>query len=719
MSVQAAPSVPSPPSNIEVRIDINEVTALGCPDSWGPFCGEADFFPMIELDGVLHGSEDWYVDDDNSVSSEDGGTIWTVPTISNPQVIGFSNNRAEFSIQIWDADSLLRGDNDHIDVHPGQAQDIRGYVEWDSANFNWANVVILGGPLGSNDLNDGTQIMAMDVVSIGEDKFQAAMVFEGSPKLQSQPTSYNTNPWQSPPSWVSQQSSDQTFIYDDQARISIQITLSHPFGATSVNQVVGFHTPIHPDPDDDLKITAGIVNEFGIPVQMDTLEIWLDPDGKNGGDPPQQLVNTGLPNPCWASGTQSGSMCEEWIDLSLYGEPDLDDDEQRMISYMIIGGDSVTGMKFDSGWRSLTVGNRTGAKYIAFSVGQGDMRNAVDILYAGHSPDYMNYPGIELDDDPHKGCSFKTEYFGVRNFFGGFSKGAQTRRPVCKHPPDVSLLRKGIERNWTAHFYNSRDWSPTGSGYYDVISENFSRFNFWYDSEPAFGGFDPLWMCFKRFTEPWEYDPSTGFIIGVDDSVSLPFDVRMLIHQTYWRDCAFFDSVSVLEFQEWNPVTMHELGHYPFGLADEYCCDGGYFQPHPHPNLYHFNSAGSAEEDLVNIPEFVFGDGVGCSDDPLLGAPGDPFPPANSGPLCPSAYASTGDVGHYPSIAIGWDGLGLTSYYDKTKGTNDLKVAHCSNVECTSATTSSIDTKGNVGRFTSITIGSDGLGLISYLDDTN
>ena len=741
MSVQAAPSVPSPPSNIEVRIDINEVTALGCPDSWGPFCGEADFFPMIELDGVLHGSEDWYVDDDNSVSSEDGGTIWTVPTISNPQVIGFSNNRAEFSIQIWDADSLLRGDNDHIDVHPGQAQDIRGYVEWDSANFNWANVVILGGPLGSNDLNDGTQIMAMDVVSIGEDKFQAAMVFEGSPKLQSQPTSYNTNPWQSPPSWVSQQSSDQTFIYDDQARISIQITLSHPFGATSVNQVVGFHTPIHPDPDDDLKITAGIVNEFGIPVQMDTLEIWLDPDGKNGGDPPQQLVNTGLPNPCWASGTQSGSMCEEWIDLSIYGEPDLDDDEQRMISYMIIGGDSVTGMKFDSGWRSLTVGNRTGAKYIAFSVGQGDMRNAVDILYAGHSPDYMNYPGVELDDDPHKGCSFKTEYFGVRNFFGGFSKGAQTRRPVCKHPPDVSLLRKGIERNWTAHFYNSRDWSPTGSGYYDVISENFSRFNFWYDSEPAFGGFDPLWRCFKRFTEPWEYDPSTGFIIGVDDSVSLPFDVRMLIHQTYWRDCAFFDSVSVLEFQEWNPVTMHELGHYPFGLADEYCCDGGYFQPHPHPNLYHHDtgevdSGGSAEEDLVDIVDFAIGGGVGCSDDPLLGAPGDPFPPANSGPLCPSAYASTGDVGHYPSIAIGWDGLGLTSYYDNTKGTNDLKVAHCSNVECTSATTSSIDTTGikevqvagevvevvvekNVGRFTSITIGSDGLGLISYRDDTN
>jgi hypothetical protein len=31
---------------------------------------------------------------------------------------------------------------------------------------------------------------------------------------------------------------------------------------------------------------------------------------------------------------------------------------------------------------------------------------------------------------------------------------------------------------------------------------------------------------------------------------------------------------------------LHETGHVPFGLADEYCCDGGYFQADPLPNLY-------------------------------------------------------------------------------------------------------------------------------------
>jgi hypothetical protein len=77
----------------------------------------------------------------------------------------------------------------------------------------------------------------------------------------------------------------------------------------------------------------------------------------------------------------------------------------------------------------------------------------------------------------------------------------------------------------------------------------------------------------------------------------------------------------------------------------------------------------------------------------------------------------TGAVGEFSSITIGADGLGLISYYDTTNG--DLKVAHCSNVPCTSATTATLDATGNVGRGTSITIGADGWGLISYADITN
>jgi predicted regulator of Ras-like GTPase activity (Roadblock/LC7/MglB family) len=77
---------------------------------------------------------------------------------------------------------------------------------------------------------------------------------------------------------------------------------------------------------------------------------------------------------------------------------------------------------------------------------------------------------------------------------------------------------------------------------------------------------------------------------------------------------------------------------------------------------------------------------------------------------------SAGHVGKYTSIAIGADGLGLISYYDDTN--DDLKVAHCSNTTCTAATRTTLDSAGNVGWYTSITIGADGLPVVSYLAAT-
>ena len=81
---------------------------------------------------------------------------------------------------------------------------------------------------------------------------------------------------------------------------------------------------------------------------------------------------------------------------------------------------------------------------------------------------------------------------------------------------------------------------------------------------------------------------------------------------------------------------------------------------------------------------------------------------------------SSKDVGQYPSIVIGSDGFPLISYYDATN--DSLKVAHCSDIRCTSTTTlTTIDNDqfADVGKYSSITIGSDGLGLISYYDATN
>ncbi len=79
---------------------------------------------------------------------------------------------------------------------------------------------------------------------------------------------------------------------------------------------------------------------------------------------------------------------------------------------------------------------------------------------------------------------------------------------------------------------------------------------------------------------------------------------------------------------------------------------------------------------------------------------------------------STGDVGLHTSIALGTDGLPIISYYDLT-GAN-LKVVKCGNPSCSSGNTvTALDSTGDVGSYTSITIGTDSFPLISYYDTTN
>src|SRR5438067_11695724 len=72
---------------------------------------------------------------------------------------------------------------------------------------------------------------------------------------------------------------------------------------------------------------------------------------------------------------------------------------------------------------------------------------------------------------------------------------------------------------------------------------------------------------------------------------------------------------------------------------------------------------------------------------------------------------SAGTVGAYSSVAVGADGLGLISYYDGTNG--DLKAAHCDNLACSSAPLTTRDSAGLVGHFTALRVGAGRRGAMS------
>ncbi len=76
-------------------------------------------------------------------------------------------------------------------------------------------------------------------------------------------------------------------------------------------------------------------------------------------------------------------------------------------------------------------------------------------------------------------------------------------------------------------------------------------------------------------------------------------------------------------------------------------------------------------------------------------------------------------AGIHSSLALGFDGFPVVSYWDASN--EDLRILHCNDANCAGGDESieSVDTAGSVGQFTSLALDADGYPVVSYWDTDN
>lgn len=434
MSINAAPTPPAslPNSELEVTVTIEKVKALDCPDEWFWGCGDADFYPVMNMTGTeVWGRETYkYKDDDNEIEP-----AWVMPPSGSRHLFHTayphsqstdSKLGADVSISIFDADSGLRFEDDYLDISPGVLRSIIGRVEWDR-EFTHVEFVLK------------------------DPDYAGKTVFPLSP--------------QTPIGFGTAEGNGLVFVGDEEGH-RVEITLNIeviPTGNSTLDdmpRLIGYHSPIHPDLEDTLTIRAGVTDKFGEPVAVEQIHIFVDPNPHDFSTEDVfelSSVNCQFGISSVASATSKHS-CIGTFDLGTIDEEPSDligEDDQRMISYGFTIVDQLYAPLGQwSGWRSLTVGNRTGADVIGFSLAEGgELSHAVDIAYAGHSPHYGA-----------SGCKSK-----VLNLWhkAGYT---QTWMPHdwpariydCEEPVNRAILLEAIEKNWSNTFASHREWERQG-----------------------------------------------------------------------------------------------------------------------------------------------------------------------------------------------------------------------------------------------------------------
>ena len=652
-------------SQVEVRITITKVKALECIDEiWPAWCDDPDFYPrwtLLPFEQRGDGSYK-YEDDDDEIEPN-----WVTPHPDDgPEPwIPITDGGVDFNIEIYDYDSGLRGYDDHVDISPStsglNSRDLMGRIKWNQ-EFTEAYFEL------HLQYEDSTGIETYGLSKLNPLGFGTKegneLVFEGQES--------------------------------DNAEIHLKIEVLPKLSEVSTIRTIGFHSPIHPELTDELEISAGVTDEFGDPVDVDSIEIWVDPNPHDQTrDDAKRLPASDLcPGAIYIPAKTNCvvAVFKLWEIDQLPEE--LIDGHQRMISYAVVAKDIVHAPHGDSsGWRSLTVGNIAGESVIGFSIGNGDRRRAVDLTYAGHAEHYGA-----------AGCGGKKVDIwapvGSQKNPSSWAKQSPRVAYQCTTPIETSAFSKAVEKNWSNTFasHGGLEWNPGGkaslrAAYLDIFRVHHRAFNFWYTTNPAVGAED--WLTWEEGYGPTasmtqsgptyiDYWPGTKKAKAVrtsrsEDSTIILFNPP----SASWRAAmsAFGPSVAVDEDEF--KTTFHELGHQPFGLADTYGEDGGHWQPSPFPNLYRkyewwkYGDVVDIYDDTVDVLlcagsvaslgllgfECDIDDYVGCQDDPFL-------PPNHAGRPVPDSLDECREIESY------WLSTGVGDWFFSPEPLHSLMGKH-------------------------------------------
>lgn len=188
-----------------------------------------------------------------------------------------------------------------------------------------------------------------------------------------------------------------------------------------------------------------------------------------------------------------------------------------------------------SGWRSVQVGNTSSARAIPVLL-TGPVASRIDMVLVPN----------RRSCDPSGACINYTSAL------------------------DPNFLSDALEVIRDAYF----DW--------EIHLRHQDAVNFWIATDMG----DYQELC--NLTEPADWGSVYAFA-----------DAGAILHRNTLRDCARPSSRIFSSEPSSHGTIVHEVGHSPFGLADEYCCDGGYWPPPTLRNV-HFNE-NECRQDITGL----------------------------------------------------------------------------------------------------------------------